>query len=257
MVSDSPAIYPSLKGRTVFITGGSSGIGASLVEAFCAQGARVCFVDLLKDEGLALCDKVESQTGSRPLFIECDLRNIHALQAAIASTREALGNISVLVNNAADDSRINVNDVTPESWDDQMSVNLRPAFFAAQAVHQQMRELGYGSIINFGSVCWAMKQGQMQAYAASKAAMVGLTRSLAKDMGADGIRVNTLVPGWVMTDRQLRSYVDEETEQWVAQSQCIRQRLLPEHVAELALFLASDNSRMITAQDFVVDGGLI
>ena len=257
MVLDSPAIYPSLKGRTAFITGGASGIGASLVEAFCAQGARVCFVDVLTEEGLALCDKVEGQSGSRPLFIECDLRDISALQAAIESTRQTLGNISILINNAADDSRINVDEVTPENWDDQMSVNLRPAFFAAQAVYPQMRTLGYGSIINFGSVCWAMKQGQMQAYAASKAAMVGLTRSLAKDLGTNGIRVNTLVPGWVMTDRQLRSYVDKETEQWVAQSQCIKQRLLPEHVAELALFLASDNSRMITAQDFVVDGGLI
>lgn len=257
MVSDSPAIYPSLKGRTAFITGGGSGIGASLVEAFCQQGAQVCFVDVLAKEALALCDNIEGETDARPMFIECDLRDITALQAAIESTRQTLGNISILINNAADDSRINVDDVTPESWDDQMAVNLRPAFFAAQAVHQQMRELGYGSIINFGSVCWAMKQGQMQAYAASKAAMVGLTRSLAKDLGADGIRVNTLVPGWVMTDRQLRSYVDKETEQWVAQSQCIKQRLLPEHVAELALFLASDNSRMITAQDFVVDGGLI
>jgi NAD(P)-dependent dehydrogenase (short-subunit alcohol dehydrogenase family) len=257
MTPTSLAIYPSLKGRIAFITGGATGIGAGLVEAFCRQGTQVAFVDLKKDEGLALCEKMEQVTGIRPLFIECDLRDVEALRQAIEQTRQALGDISILINNAANDKRTNIQDVTPESWDEQMSVNLRPSFFAAQAVQKQMQRLGYGSIINFGSICWSMKQGQMQAYAACKAAMAGLTRSLARDLGADNIRVNTLVPGWVMTDRQLEYYVDEATEEWVTQSQCIKRRLLPEHVADMALFLASDSSAMISAQNFVVDGGLV
>lgn len=251
------AIYPGLKGRTVFITGGATGIGAGLVEAFCHQGAKVSFVDIKPVEGTALCDRMELETGIRPLFIECDLRDVSALQRAIEHVRQTLGSIGVLINNAADDSRINIEDVTPERWDEQMAVNLRPSFFAAQAVQKQMRELGFGSIINFGSVCWSMKQGQMQAYAASKAAMAGLTRSLARDLGADSIRVNTLVPGWVMTERQLQEHVDDATERWVNQSQCIKKRLLPEHVAQLALFLASDAAAMISAQNFTVDGGLV
>lgn len=248
--------YPSLRDRVAVVTGGATGIGASIVEAFCRQGSKVSFMDIQQDEGHALCARLEQELGVRPLFIPCDLRSVEALKGAIEQTRRTLGNISILINNAADDSRTDIKDVTAAGWDEQMSINLRPSFFAAQAVHQQMKELGYGSIINFGSICWNMKKGQMQAYAASKAAMSGLTRSLAGDFGGDGIRVNTLVPGWVMTDRQLRAYVDEETEKWIVNTQCIKQRLMPEHVADMALFLASDNSAMISAQDFVVDGGL-
>ena len=248
--------YPSLRGRVAFITGGATGIGASIVEAFCRQGSKVSFIDIQEKPGQALCDRLEAETGVRPLFIPCDLRSIDALRLAIEQTQQALGNIGVLVNNAADDTRTDIKDVTPASWDDQMAINLRPSFFAAQAVYPQMKALGYGSIINFGSICWNMKKGQMQAYASSKAAMSGLTRSLAGDFGCDGIRVNTLVPGWVMTERQLHDYVDEETEKWIVDTQCIKRRLMPEHVADMALFLASDNSAMISAQDFVVDGGL-
>lgn len=257
MTSTPLATYPSLKGRTAFITGGATGIGAGIVEAFCRQGSKVSFVDIKRQEGLALCERIERELSVKPLFIECDLRDIDALRQAIEQTRVTLGSISILVNNAADDTRTDIDEVTPAGWDEQMSVNLRPSFFAAQAVHKQMQQLGHGSIINFGSICWSMKQGQMQAYAASKAAMSGLTRSLARDFGRDGIRVNTLVPGWVMTDRQLATYVDADTEKWVAEAQCIKTRLMPEHVADLALFLASDNSAMISAQNFVVDGGLV
>lgn len=256
MSSSDRVSYPSLRNRVAFITGGATGIGASIVEAFCRQGSKVSFVDVQQQAGDALADRLERETGVRPLFIPCDLRSIDALKQAIEDTRQQLGNIGILINNAADDSRTDIKDVTPDRWDDQMSVNLRPSFFAAQAAHPQMKALGSGSIINFGSICWSMKKGQMQAYAASKAAMSGLTRSLAGDFGPDGIRVNTLVPGWVMTERQLQDYVDEQTEEWIVEAQCIKRRLLPEHVADMALFLASDNSAMISAQDFVVDGGL-
>lgn len=250
------ASYPSLRDRTVFITGGGTGIGESLVGAFCRQGARVGFVDIKREESLRLCDLLEQETGKRPLFIECDLRDVTCLKDAIEKTRAELGNISVLINNAADDTRIEFKDVTQAIWDDRIAVNLRPAFFAAQAVYQQMRELGFGSIINFGSICWKLKQGHMHAYAASKAAMVGLTRSLARDFGGAGIRVNTLVPGWTMTKRQLETYVDTDTEKWITQTQCIKRSLKPEDVANMALFLAADDSEMVSAQTFVVDGGM-
>jgi NAD(P)-dependent dehydrogenase (short-subunit alcohol dehydrogenase family) len=251
------ANYPSLRDRTVFITGGGTGIGETIVDAFCNQHSKVSFVDIKREESLKLCDRIERETQNRPLFIECDLRDIDALKDAVEQTRQQLGNIAVLINNAANDARIAFKDVTREIWDDQVAVNLRPSFFAAQAVHDQMKELGYGSIINFGSVCWSIKQGQMHAYAASKAAMSGLTRSLARDFGVDNIRVNTLVPGWVMTTRQLANYVNADTKQWINETQCIKRQLEPDDVANLALFLAADDSAMISAETFVVDGGLV
>ncbi|MBN1377810.1 MAG: SDR family oxidoreductase [Gammaproteobacteria bacterium] len=251
------ATYPSLRGRTVFITGGGSGIGEKIVDAFCNQRSKVSFVDIKREESLKLCDRLESETQNRPLYIECDLRDIDALRSAIEQTRQQLGNIAVLINNAANDARIEIKDVTKQIWDDQIAVNLRPSFFAAQAVYDHMKELGYGSIINFGSVCWSIKQGQMHAYAASKAAMSGLTRSLARDFGINGIRVNTLVPGWVMTERQLANYVNADTKRWINETQCIKKQLKPEDVANLALFLAADDSAMISAETFVVDGGLV
>jgi NAD(P)-dependent dehydrogenase (short-subunit alcohol dehydrogenase family) len=257
MNSPIVATYPSLRNRVIFVTGGGTGIGESIVSAFCRQGAKVGFVDIKRQESLQLCDTLERETSNRPLFIECDLREVECLKEAIEKTRAEFGNISVLINNAADDTRIDFKDVTQEMWDDRFAVNLRPVFFAAQAVYQQMMELGFGSIINFGSICWKLKQGQMHAYAASKAAMVGLTRSLARDFGSVGIRVNTLVPGWTMTKRQLATYVDVDTENWITQTQCIKRSLKPEDVANMALFLAADDSAMVSAQTFVVDGGMV
>ena len=249
------ATYPSLAGKVVFITGGATGIGESLVRAFCGQSAVVAFVDIKEAEGHVLCDTVAAETGRGPLFIGCDIRDIDALRAAIETTRRTLGNIAVLLNNAADDTRHPLKDVTPAYWDDRFAVNLRPAFFAAQAAHPQMRELGQGSIVNFGSISWMVKQGNMPAYTTAKAAVHGLTRVLARDFGGDNVRVNTLVPGWVMTRRQLENWVDEEAERQIDSNQCLPRRLQPDDIANMALFLAADDSSMITAQAFIVDGG--
>ena len=251
------ARYPSLRGKVVFITGGGTGIGEYLVKAFCNQGSAVAFVDIKEAESHELCDTVESQSGSRPLFIPCDLRNIDALRAAVEKTRQVLGNIAALLNNAADDTRHDFDRVTVEFWDDRMAVNLRHAFFSAQAVYPQMKELGHGSIVNFGSMSWMAKQGGMPGYTTSKAALHGLTCGLARDFGADNIRVNTLVPGWVMTQRQLDHCVDEETEKTIQANQCLARRLMPDDIANMAMFLSADDSAMITGQSFIVDGGWV
>ena len=251
------ARYPSLEGKVVFITGGGTGIGEHLVRAFNDQGAAVAFVDIKQAESRGLCEEIGSQSDAQPLFIPCDLRNINALQDAVEETKHALGNISVLLNNAADDTRHDFDKVTPEYWDDRIAVNLRHAFFAAQAVHPQMKALGHGSIVNFGSMSWMAKQGGMPGYTTSKAAVHGMTCGLARDFGGNNIRVNTLVPGWVMTQRQLDRWVDEETEKTIHANQCLARRLMPEDIANMAMFLAADDSAMITGQSFIVDGGWV
>lgn len=251
------ARYPSLEGRVVFITGGGSGIGASLVEHFCAQGSSVAFVDIKQDESLALAARIEAAGKPKPLFIPCDLRDTEALGRAVAKTADALGPIRVLVNNAAEDTRHDVADVTEEYWDDRMAVNLRHQFFAAQAVAAQMKAAGGGSIINFGSISWMMAEGGMPGYTTAKAAVLGLTRGLARDFGGDNIRVNTISPGWVMTERQLEMWVDEAAEKMIAERQCLKEKLYPPDIARMVLFLAADDSRMCTAQNFIVDGGWV
>jgi NAD(P)-dependent dehydrogenase (short-subunit alcohol dehydrogenase family) len=254
------ARYPSLAGRTVLITGGASGIGATLVAQFFAQGAKVGFIDIAREAGSALvaqlADTASQDHGAvAPYFAPCDLNDIEALQQAIAQIRAHFGPIGILLNNAANDTRHTIASVTPQSWDAGLSVNLRHQFFAAQAVVDDMRQLGGGSIINFGSTSWMIKQGGMPAYTTSKAAIQGLTRSLARDLGPFGIRVNTLVPGWVMTERQLRLWVTEEALREISRSQCLDQLLQADDIARMALFLAADDSAMCTAQDFIVDGG--
>ena len=253
------AIYPSLQGRTVFISGGSTGIGATFVEQFHAQGAKVGFVDRDADAADELLAKIAAGPNAAkapvPLFTPCDVTDIASLRAAVARTRESFGAISVLINNAANDQRHRVEDVTPEFWDRCMNVNLRHQFFAAQAVVDDMVALGGGSIVNLGSISWMIKGQGYPAYATTKAAIHGLTRSLAKDLGKRNIRVNTLVPGWVMTERQLRNWVTPEAEKEIDANQCLPGRLQSEHIAAMALFLAADDSRMCTAQSFVVDGG--
>lgn len=248
------ARYPSLQDRAVLITGGATGIGETLVDAFAAQGARVAFIDLAADAGHALAARL---AGARhaPQFAAADLSDTDALRAAITALRERTGPFAVLLNNAANDRRHAVADTTPEFWDASVAVNLKHQFFAAQAVLDDMKALGGGSIVNFGSISWMLKQGGMPAYTASKAAVQGLTRCLARDVGPFNIRVNTLVPGWVMTEKQLRLWVTEETKVEIAKGQCINQPLMPGHIASMALFLAADDSAMCTAQDFVVDGG--
>jgi len=248
------ARYPSLVGRPVLVTGGATGIGATLVEQFAGQGARVGFIDIDADAGQALAARLAGAP-TPPTFVAADLTDIAALQTAIHAVRAACGPIRVLLNNAANDRRHELSTVTPESWDAGIAVNLRHQFFAAQAVAGDMRGAGGGSIINFGSISWMLKQGGMPVYTTSKAAIQGLTRSLARDLGPHGIRVNTLVPGWVMTDKQRRLWVDDAARADIARGQCINAPLMPEHIARMALFLAADDSAMCTAQDFIVDGG--
>lgn len=249
------ARYPSLADRVVLVTGGASGIGASIVEHFAAQGARVAFVDLDRASGVALAAALAGDAAHAPLFVDCDLCDIAALQAAVARVRAHFGPITVLVNNAANDVRHDMDTVSAASWDAGIAVNLRHQFFAAQAVAPDMRALRSGSIINLGSISWMIKQGGMPVYTTAKAAIQGLTRSLARDLGPHGIRVNTLVPGWVMTEKQLRLWVTEAGLRRLDENQCLPGHLEAANIARMALFLAADDSRMCTAQDFVVDAG--
>jgi D-xylose 1-dehydrogenase len=248
------ARYPSLVDRTVLITGGATGIGETLVREFAGQGAKVGFIDIVREAGQALARELAASRHA-PLFVEADLTDIAALERAIATVRERYGPITVLLNNAANDQRHQIEDTTPEYWDKTLAVNLKHQFFAARNVAGDMKQAGGGSIINFGSVSWKLKQGGMPAYTTSKAAVQGLTRGLARDFGPSNIRVNTLVPGWVMTERQIRLWLTEEGKADIARGQCISKTLLPQHIAHMALFLAADDSAMCTAQDFVVDGG--
>ena len=253
---NSDARYPSLQARVVLITGGATGIGATLVEAFVAQGAKVGFIDIDAASGLALAARFSSAS-TAPLFVCADLTDIAALNAAIDAVRRHFGPIGVLLNNAANDQRHSIEATTPEFWDAAVAVNLKHQFFAAKNVSADMKAAGGGSIINFGSVSWMLKQGGMPVYTTSKSAVQGLTRSLARDFGPFNIRVNTLVPGWVMTERQTRLWLDDKGRADIARGQCINAPLLPEHIASMALFLAADDSAMCTAQDFVVDGGWV
>jgi NAD(P)-dependent dehydrogenase (short-subunit alcohol dehydrogenase family) len=262
MSSTTLARYPSLEGRVVLVTGGATGIGATLVEQFVAQGSRVGFIDLAAAEGAALAERLAASPGTpvgvqatAPVFVQADLTDVDALRAAIDRVRQALGPIGVLLNNAANDRRHTIESVTSASWDQGIAVNLKHAFFSAQAVIEDMRQAGGGSIVNFGSLSWMIKQGGMPVYTTSKSAIQGLTRSLARDFGPHQVRVNTLLPGWVMTDKQLRLWVNDETRVEIARSQCIDAPLLPIHIASMALFLGADDSAMCTAQTFTVDGG--
>lgn len=251
------ATYPSLRGRAVFVTGGGSGIGASVVEHFCAQGSRVAFVDIARDASLALVERVVQAGLSAPKFIPCDLRDIDALQLAIREVGEEFGPIRVLVNNAGNDDRHHFAEVTPAYWDDRVAVNLKHQFFAAQAVHPQMKAAGGGAIINFGSISWMNAEGGYAVYTACKAGVEGLTRSLARDFGPDRIRVNTLVPGWVMTERQVALWLDEVGERQITELQCLKEKVYPPDIARMVLFLGADDSRLCTGQDFIVDAGWV
>lgn len=253
--SDNFALYPSLQGKHVFITGGGTGIGEVLVECFCAQAARVTFVDIEREKSTALVERMGQIYSREPTFIYCDIRDIDALKNAVNSAGERFGDIGILINNAADDTRHDFEAVSAEYWDDNMAINLRPAFFAAQAAVPQMRRVGGGSIINMGSASWHLKQPFMPAYTVAKAAIEGLTRSLAGRLGQDKIRVNTLMPGWVLTEKQQRFWLSQDTLADVIKNQCIHENLMPEHVARAALFLAADDSKMMTAQTLVIDAG--
>lgn len=250
--------YPSLKNKVVFISGGATGIGAALVEAFCQQGAQVAFVDILAAEAEQLVRKIGEIPGAtKPHFFHCDITRTADLQNVLKSVDAQLGPVTVLLNNAASDTRHDFRTVDEDYWNSRINVNLRHAFFAIQAVYPGMKAAGGGSIVNFGSMSWYECQGGMTGYTTAKAALEGMTRGLARDLGQDNIRINTLIPGWVMTERQLRDWVNEDTLKDIQRSQCLKNPLMPDDISAMALFLASDDSKMCTAQNFIVDGGWI
>jgi NAD(P)-dependent dehydrogenase (short-subunit alcohol dehydrogenase family) len=245
------AIYPSLKDRSILVSGGASGIGAAIVEHFSAQGSRVTFLDIADDAAGRLADRIAAAGRPRPQYRHVDVTDIAALQAAIRDS----GPFHVLVNNAAHDERHDWREVTPEYWEQRLAINLRHQFFAIQAAAPAMVAARAGSIINFGSTSWHLGQGGMPAYTSSKAAIEGMTRSFARDLGQHGIRVNCVLPGWIMTERQLALWVDEAGEAARLAGQCLKDRLYPPDVARLVLWLAADDSRMATNQTWTIDGG--
>jgi D-xylose 1-dehydrogenase len=251
-MADTFAIYPSLAGKTVFVTGGASGIGAEIVTAFAKQGARVGFVDRDASASEALCAAHANVTHEL-----CDLRDIDTLRAAFASLRGRIGAAQVLVNNAARDDRHDWSDVTPEYWDERMNTNLRHQFFAIQAVAPDMIATGGGSIINMGSNSWFEAGGGFPAYATAKAAVHGLTRTMARDLGKHRIRVNAVVPGWIMTDRQKELWAKPEALAAHLKRQCLPDLIDPVYVARMVLFLASDDAAMCTASSYMVEAGSI
>jgi NAD(P)-dependent dehydrogenase (short-subunit alcohol dehydrogenase family) len=248
------ASYSSLKNMPVIVSGGASGIGAGIVRAFAAQGAKVGFVDIAREAGEALAAEL-SAAGQVAKFIACDITDIPAYETTIRDFAAAHGDALALINNAAHDERHDWAQVTPEDWDARMAVNLKHAFFAARAVAPGMIAAGRGSIVNFGSISWMILAAKIPVYETAKAAAHGLTRALAREFGKSGIRVNTIVPGWIMTERQLTRWVDAEAEKLIESSQALAGRLYPEDIAAMALFLAADDSAMISAQQFLVDGG--
>jgi D-xylose 1-dehydrogenase len=249
--------YAGLAGRVVLITGGASGIGAAFVRAFAAQKARVAFLDLDTAAGEALVREVTGTCGAAPLFVPCDLLDIEALRSAMKEVHARLGDAAVLVNNAANDQRQVLSEVTPAEFDWMIGVNLRHVFFAAQAVVPQMQARGGGSIINMSSIAWMRGAPALPAYAAAKAAIVGFTNSLARLVGPDRIRVNAIAPGMVITERQRRLwYPDEQQITELRSRQAIPDAVTPDDIARLALFLASDESMRMTRQCLQVDGGI-
>jgi NAD(P)-dependent dehydrogenase (short-subunit alcohol dehydrogenase family) len=248
------AIYPSLKGKRVFISGGGSGIGEGLVQGFVAQGAYVAFCDIAVEASEALVARLSTDATFTPIFHPVDLRDIDAVQAMIGTVEQQLGGIDILVNNAANDDRHTIEEVTPTYWDERMAVNLRHLFFAAQAAVPALKRAGGGVILNFGSISWHLALPELVLYQTAKAAIEGLTRSLARDLGRDNIRVNTIIPGNVKTLRQEKWYTPEGEAEIVA-AQCLDGRILPVDVAALAMFLASDDARYCTAHDYFIDAG--
>ena len=250
------AIYSDLKDRVVLVTGGGSGIGEAIVRQFAAQQARVAFIDIAMEPSRALVH--ELQAAGMPVHFEpCDLTDIAALQRSIAAIAARLGPIQVLVNNAAHDERHATEEVTEAVWDSRIAVNLKHQFFCAQAVIAGMKAAGNGSIINLGSTSWIIGQGGMAAYTASKSAVLGLTRSLARDFGVHGIRVNAVAPGWIMTRRQLEKWVTPQAEAEILARQCLKRKLEPVEVAKFIVFLASEEASACTGQHYIVDGGWV
>ena len=250
------ANYPSLKNKVVLITGGAAGIGESIVKNFLEQGSKVAFLDKNHQLGNVLVGKLNGYD-HKAIFKECDLIDILDLQIKIKEIQNELGPISILVNNAGNDERHNIDDVTPEFWDNRMHVNLRHYFFTTQSIYKDMKELGKGSIINIGSYSWMLAQGGMPGYTTAKSAIMGLTRTLARDLGVYNIRVNCVVPGWIITERQKKLWLTPKIEKETIDKQCIKRLLIPDEVSKTVLFFASDQSSGISAQNYVVDGGIV
>jgi NAD(P)-dependent dehydrogenase (short-subunit alcohol dehydrogenase family) len=249
------ANYPSLQGRAVLITGGATGIGESLVTHFARQGSRVAFLDIQDKPANDLIATLEKEGCPAPLYLNCDLTDIAALKHSINEVMAKLGVIDVLINNAANDQRHSIEEVTQEYWDESMAVNLRPQFFTIQAVLPAMRKAGRGSIINMSSISWMIPSTGVPLYIAAKAAVVGLTRTLARELGVHNIRVNAVLPGAIVTERQKRLWYTPEYKAEIMASQALKRDILPEDVARLVLFLAADDSSAITNQSYIVDGG--
>jgi NAD(P)-dependent dehydrogenase (short-subunit alcohol dehydrogenase family) len=256
MPADRPdATYPSLRGRSVFITGGGSGIGGCMTEAFARQGSRVAFVDFAESPSQALVRKIENAGLPRPWYRKTDVTDVAALTASIRDAAKDLGDFQVLINNVANDDRHSLMDVTPEYYDARIAVNQRPAFFAIQSVVPGMKRLGGGSIINIGSNSYGAKGRNMPVYTTAKSSVIGLTRGLAAELGEHRIRINVITPGWVMTERQIEKWLDAEGEAEIKRNQVLPDKVRPEDVAPMALFLASDEARACSAQEYIVDAG--
>jgi len=247
--------FHDLAGASVFITGGGSGIGAALTEGFLAQGAKVAFVQ--RSDASDFCDAMEDRYGSRPHFMPCDITGVPALRAAIREAAEVNGPITVLVNNAANDQRHKTEEVTEEFWDWSLALNLKAYFFACQAVVAGMRDAGGGAIVNFTSISYMMGQAGYPAYTSANSGINALTRSLAREFGPDGIRVNALAPGWVLTEKQKRLWATPQSLADFLERQCLKEHLAPEDIVDAVLFLSSKASRMMTGQALVVDGGVV
>jgi D-xylose 1-dehydrogenase len=251
------AIYPSLEGRVVVVTGGASGIGAAIVEAFAMQKSQVLFLDIQDDTAGELIERLEAVASRVPVYYRCDLTDIDALQRTIEKIEERFPEVDVLVNNAGNDTRHSIEAVTSSYWDEMMAVNLKQQFFMTQALIPAMRRAGGGSIVNMGSISWVVPSTDVPVYVTAKAAIVGMTRMLAHTLGVDNIRANCVMPGAILTERQERLWLTEEYKALVLSRQALKRMILPEEVARLVLFLASDDSSAITNQSYVIDGGWV
>jgi D-xylose 1-dehydrogenase len=255
LVASSSAIYPSLRDKKVIITGGASGIGAAFVDAFCAQGAKVAFVDVATHDGNALVQGLANTSVHTPIFKHCDLTDLDTLEAVFGGIAAELGGVDILVNNAANDDRHSVSDVTPAYWDQRIAVNLRHLFFTSKMALPFMRAAGGGAIVNLGSISWHVALEDLAIYQTAKAGIEGMSRGMARDFGPDNIRVNVIVPGAIKTPRQDALWQTDESLAEILGNQCLKERVMPDHVAALALFLASDDARMCTGHSYFVDAG--
>ncbi len=251
------ATYPSLRDRVVLITGGATGIGESLVRHFARQGARVAFLDIEDEPAVALRNELSVSGSAAPLYLHCDLTCVSALRESVSRVLAALGTVDILVNNAGNDQRHATEEVTPEFWNRSLDLNLRAYFFMIQSVLPAMKAAGRGSIVNLSSIAWIIPSTGLPAYVSAKAAIVGLTRTLAHELGPHNIRVNAVLPGAIATEKQKRLVYSPEYKAEILASQALKRDILPEDVARLVLFLAADDSSAITNQSYIVDGGWV